>query len=102
MKLGEYLHKNSLSMRDFATQLSVSVETIKNILYERGYISSKLARRIYEHTEQQVSIQDLILMQAGYERCPCCSQTLSDYEKVDQIALEAAKVAKKEKELKAI
>lgn len=102
MKLGEYLRKNNLSVRDFAEQLSVSVDTIKSILYERGYVSAKLAKRIYEHTQQQISIQDLILMQAGYERCPCCSQTLSDYDKVDQVALEAAKAAKKEKELKAI
>lgn len=97
MKFGEYLSRNKIDVHQCAKDLHLSVSTVRGVLYETGYVSATIAKKIYEYTQHQVSIQDIILKQAGWERCPCCSQTLSDYDKIDQVALEAAKAAKKTK-----
>ena len=98
MRLGDFMKSKNMSVKEFAKELGISVETVRGMLYERASVSSTLAKKIYAYTEHAVSIEDIILNKAGWERCPCCSQTLSDDAKIDFVVLEAAKEHKRQLE----
>jgi transcriptional regulator with XRE-family HTH domain len=92
MRLGEFLNQKKITIRDFAKVVGVSLDTVRGILYERGYVSATLAKKIYAYTDGAVSIEDLILNRAGWERCPCCSHTISDASKaIDAEVLDLAR-----------
>lgn len=98
MRLGAFLLQKKIGVRDFAKEAGVSYETVRDILYERGYISAALAKKIYKYTDEQVRIEDMILHRAGWERCPCCSQTISDESKINEKVLKVACEYKKQLE----
>lgn len=59
MELKEYLDKHYLTKRGFAKKLGVTDSTIHNFIAGRSHPTAKLAQKIVELTNGEVTFEDL-------------------------------------------
>jgi len=60
MKIAEYLDKYKTPIRHFARQIGVAESTLRNILEGKYELKLATAYKIYEVTEGQVTLEEML------------------------------------------
>lgn len=74
MNLRKYLRINDIKLKEMAQKLGISFSYLNSVIYGGKIPSCKLASKIYEVTEGQVTEEDLY----PHHKCPKCGHDFTE------------------------